>query len=220
MNMEIVEALRLIDSFSTDSLRDRIAELESKFSSKRLPEVADLLRAENINTNTVTAAFQIKRSAAQISVVIHTVGILVSLPHILEAGEFVESLSLGAGNTGRDFDPITNTRVAEFKFIEWQGGSEAIRQNNAFYDFFALAEHNSNRNRFLYLLGTNDALRFLRGNRSLKSVLSKNQTVRDRFLTRYSDTYKVVSDYYNAKQSRVNIIDLRQLIPSMWSGGI
>lgn len=43
------------------------------------------------------------------------------LPHILEPDERVESVSLGAGNTGRDFDLETNVRVAEFKFIHWRG---------------------------------------------------------------------------------------------------
>jgi hypothetical protein len=36
--------------------------------------------------------------------VIHAVGILTALPHILEHDERIETLSLGAGNTGRQFD--------------------------------------------------------------------------------------------------------------------
>jgi hypothetical protein len=32
-------------------------------------------------------------------------------------GEQVEKVSLGAGNSGREFDRETNYRVAEFKFV-------------------------------------------------------------------------------------------------------
>ena len=52
-----------------------------------------------------------KRLAGQINVTIHALGILMCLPHILEPDERVESVSLGAGNTGRDFDLETNVRV-------------------------------------------------------------------------------------------------------------
>lgn len=54
--------------------------------------------------------------------IMHAAGIMVALPWILESGEIVESLSLGAGNTGRDHDLETNRRIAEFKFIDWRGG--------------------------------------------------------------------------------------------------
>lgn len=161
-----------------------------------------------------------KRVAAQINVIIHAVGILVSLPHILTEHETVESLSLGAGNTGREFDLTTDKRVAEFKFIEWQGGPESIRQNSLFYDFFTLAEHESTRRRFLYLLGTDKALRFLRGNRSLRSVLSKNRKINDQFIARYDNEFTVVSDYYKAKRDQVELVDLQKLIPSIWGAGV
>jgi hypothetical protein len=77
-----------------------------------------------------------------VNVAIHALGILLALPEILEVlevGEVVEELSLGAGNTGRAFDLVTNVRVAEFKFIKWRGGAEAIRQNGLFVDVFHLA---------------------------------------------------------------------------------
>ncbi|WP_283814259.1 hypothetical protein [Bradyrhizobium aeschynomenes] len=44
---------------------------------------------------------------------------MLCLPHILEEGEIVDYVSLGAGNTGRPFDLETNRRIAEFKFIHW-----------------------------------------------------------------------------------------------------
>jgi len=58
------------------------------------------------------AAGLIKQLAGQINVVIHALGILLCLPHILRPGEVIEYVSLGAGNTGRAFDLETNLRVA------------------------------------------------------------------------------------------------------------
>ena len=53
---------------------------------------------------TAPAALLVKRSAGQINVIVHAVGILVALRKILEPGELVQSLSIGAGNTGRAHD--------------------------------------------------------------------------------------------------------------------
>ncbi len=218
--MDILDALRLVESFSTSSITNRISVLEFDLRTKKQSDIVERLLKENIDNQLVQAAFKVKRVAAQINVIIHAVGILVSLPHILAVDETIESLSLGAGNTGREFDLTTDKRVAEFKFIEWQGGSESIRQNSLFYDFFTLAEQESNRKRFLYLLGTDEALKFLRGNRSLKSILNKNRTISDQFVFRYSNEFNVVSDYYKAKRDCVEIVDLRKLIPTIWSNGV
>jgi len=54
----------------------------------------------------------------------------------LQSGEVVEQLSLGAGNSGKSFDLTTNQRVAEFKFIQWKGGSESARKREFFKDFY------------------------------------------------------------------------------------
>lgn len=219
--MDIPQALRIVQTFSADSLTNRIASLEFAFSSQSADGITKHLNAENIDSSLIEAGFEIKRSAAQINVIIHAVGIVVSLPHILQTGETVESLSLGAGNTGRKFDLITNLRVAEFKFIEWQGGSESTRQNTLFYDFFTLAEYDdSSRKRCLYLLGTDEALKFLQGNRSLKSVLSKNKTIRDKFYALYDNQFSVVSDYYKTKRDVVDILDLGSVIPSIWGAHV
>ena len=66
----------------------------------------------------------------------------------------IEYVSLGAGNTGRAFDLETNQRIAEFKFIHWQGGPESIRQNSLFKDFYEMAEYDTRKQKFLYVLGT------------------------------------------------------------------
>jgi hypothetical protein len=89
----------------------------------------------------LTAATDVKRLVGQINVMIHALGILLCLPHVLEGDENVQYLSLGAGNTGCPFDLETDRRVAEFKFINWRGGPESIRQNSVFKDLFMMAEH-------------------------------------------------------------------------------
>lgn len=149
-----------------------------------------------------------KRLAAQIDVTIHALGILMCLPHILEPGERVEYVSLGAGNTGRQFDLETDRRIAEFKFINWRGGSESIRQNSIFKDFFMLADSNSQKCKNLYLLGTAHALKFLQGGRSIKSVLSRGDKVQMLFFERFGDRYRKVTDYYHDHHNVVSIVDV------------
>ena len=80
------------------------------------------------------------------------------LPHILEPDERIEYVSLGAGNTGKAFDLETDRRNAEFKFINWRGGSEAIRENTLFKDFYLMAEHETHKLKFLYVLDTKHPL--------------------------------------------------------------
>jgi hypothetical protein len=129
-------------------------------------------------------------------------------PSTLEAGERVEYVSLGAGNTGREFDLETNLRAAEFKFIHWRGGSESIRQNSVFKDYVLLAEHPTKKRKHLYLLGTEHALKFLRGRRALSSVLSRNDKLQKMFSERFGDQFQTVRDYYAAHAGAVLIEDV------------
>lgn len=176
--------------------------------------IDDALTSEGIDEALLFAALRIKGVVGQIDVMIHAVGILVSLPYILDPTERVESLSLGAGNTGKDFDLETNKRVAEFKFIRWRGGSESIRQNQLFYDLFKLAEQETARRRCLYVIGKEHPLRFLNGRRALSSVLTKNQAIRDRFREKYGDRFAVASDYYDHVKDLVELCDLREAVPA------
>ena len=146
--------------------------------------------------------------AGQINVTIHALGILLCLPHILEVGETVEYVSLGAGNTGRQFDLETNLRVAEFKFIRWRGGPEAIRQNTTFKDFYLLGAHPTSKRKHLYLLGTEHALKFFEGGRALRSVLSRDQELGRMFFERFGERFRTVGDYYAVHGGEVKIEDI------------
>jgi hypothetical protein len=167
-----------------------------------------------VNGQTLTGAGVVKRLAGQIHVVIHALGILLCLPRILEEGERLEYVSLGAGNTGRNFDLETNARIAEFKFISWQGGPESVRQNSLFKDFFFLAEYEGSKRRYLYVLGTEYPLKFFNGNRALSSVLT-HRDVQKQFHSKCGDAYWTVREYYTQRKHLVTIEDVSPWIPEL-----
>lgn len=216
--MELVQAAKLIQTFENGSLTKQISTVENQFSHQGIEKIPDLLNRFSVSTETLDAALVIKKAAGQINVVIHTLGIMLSLPYILEKDEVVETLSLGAGNSGRDFDLETNKRVAEFKFINWQGGAEAIRQNQTFKDFFLLAENKTYKSKYLFLLNKDIPLRFFNGGRSLDSVFSRNKRLYDRFRSLYPDRFQKVKEYYDFKRDEVVISDLFDILPKEISG--
>ena len=175
--------------------------------------VETYLSQAGFSPDTLRAALEIKRIAGQVNVLVHAAGILASLPYILEPGERIESLSLGAGNTGKDFDLTTDRRVGEFKFIAWRGGPESIRQNQVFKDYLKLLWDETARRKQLFLTGTKEALAFLRGGRALDSVLSKDVHVKAKFSESYGDRFTKVGDFYRFVESKVEVIDLRQIVP-------
>lgn len=188
--LDLYTAMKIVEGFSSgQSLTARISSLESSLAMKEAKALDRLLVEEGVTDSIIHAALKIKKAAGQINVIIHAAGIVLSLPYILEPDEKIQSLSLGAGNTGRDFDLETSTRVAEFKFITWRGGPESIRQNSVFIDLFCLAEHDTGRKRCLYVVGKEKPIRFLNNRRAIRSVLSKNQAVSQRFYEKYGDKY-------------------------------
>lgn len=179
------EALRSMLAFAAQGdLGLRIAALEAELSGAAVEGIDAVQLRHNASNEALQGALTVKSLAGQVNVTIHALGIVAALPHILEPGEIVEDVSLGAGNTGRSFDLETDRWVAEFKFIRWRGGAESIRQNGVFIDLFRLAETKTERMKFLYLTGLEHPLRFLNGARNLNSVLSKNSAVHERFAIR------------------------------------
>lgn len=212
---ELVTAIAALEQFSGSSgLTSRISELESGLRGLNGPAVASHLLGDGVENQTLIGALAVKVMAGQINVVVHALGILLALPAILEEGEIVEDLSLGAGNTGHNFDLETNRRIAEFKFITWQGGPESIRQNALFVDLYHLAEAETDKLRQLYVTELAHPLRFLSGGRSMKSILSKHGFVAEEFFARYGDRYRVARDYWNDVKDRVDLVDVSKLVPS------
>lgn len=214
--MDISESLDKIENFQmNNTLKNIISTFENDLKSKTLTEIEGSLQNLNFDSRIYDAAVQIKKVTSQIDVTIHAWGILCALPSILEPNEKIEYLSLGAGNTGKQFDLSTNKRVAEFKFINWQGGPESIRQNGIFKDFYNLVENgDDNRKRCLYVLNTEIPLKFLNGRRSMKSILSRNQKLKNDFESKYGDI-EHICQYYNKFKHMVEIIDIKEHIPEI-----
>lgn len=215
---DLKTAVETLTSFCGEhTLTKRIAGLQKDMTGLSALELSAYLAEQDLRDTVLDSALTLKAAAAQISVIIHATGILLALPFLLEPDETIEYVSLGAGNTGKEFDLETDRMVAEFKFTNWQGGSESIRQNQLFKDFFYLAEYQGNKRRCLYVVGKAHPLKFLRGHRALTSVLSKNETLRSTFFGRYGDRFSVVSEYYSEAKNRVEIHDLGTLVPSFQS---
>lgn len=216
---ELGDAVRSLQSFALPGdLTARIAGLEWELAGKERSAAVSTLADERVTSAMLAGAVAVKRVAGEINVAIHALGILLALPHVLEPHERIESLSLGAGNTGRSFDLETDRQVAEFKFIAWRGGAEAIRQNGLFIDIFRLALAETDRRKVVYLTGLDHPLRFLRGRRALGSVLSKSSSAAARFHEAYGDRYAVVADYWRDVSATVELVDLLPLLPVL--GGL
>ena len=213
--LAIAEAIHLLQTFRGADLTETICRIEKSLKGVSATGYEAVLTTSGAKAEVLGAAGLVKRLAGQINVVIHSLGILLCLPHILRSDERIDYVSLGAGNTGRAFDLETNIRVAEFKFIHWQGGPESIRQNALFKDFYELAEYEMQKEKFLYVLGTEYAEKFLGGGRALSSVLTRNETLRKNFIGKYGEQYRTVRDYYLPRKGNVVIQDVRPFVPEL-----
>jgi hypothetical protein len=214
------DAVRRLEQFQGTSLTDRLARYERQFQGADRDGAARLCAGAQIDGSLLTAATTVKQLAGQINVVIHAAGILTALPSILEPGEVVESLSTGAGSTGKEFDLETDRRVAEFKFITWRGGPESIRQNQLFKDFFYLSEADTTKRRELYVMGLAHPLKFLQSQRSLSSVMSRNARLAADFLQLYGDRFRVAREYYEHRKDRITLLDLSPIVPELANGSL
>lgn len=214
-DVDVVEAIRLLSTFGGKGLGARIAELEWQARGCDRTGCLAMLGESGVTAQLLAAACVIKGAVGQINVVIHTLGILLLIPKILEEDEHIDYVSLGAGNTGRVFDLETNRRVAEFKFINWRGGAEAIRQNSLFKDFYLLAEHDTAKRKELYVLDLTYPKQFLRGGRALGSVLSRNVKLKAQFEAKYGGRFRKVSDYFQFRQHDVKLVDASALVPEL-----
>lgn len=217
MKSALDTAAATLEAFRETSLREAIARIEGKCQNAAHSIFGDLLKEQKITTDTLDAALLIKWQSRQINEIVHAAGILLALPHILETGEVVESVSLGAGNTGRGFDLCTDRRIAEFTFINWQGGPEVIRQNKILKDFFFLAEAPSPKRKELYTIGTEHPLRFFESRRSLAPILKGNRKLGDAFKSTYGERFSKVREYYEHRRNEVQLRDVGAIVPQFRS---
>ena len=214
--MELAEGLAAFRGFCGADLTQTLSRAEAALRGTTSNDLQLALADLRATHDAIAGAGELKRIAGQVNVAIHALGILLCLPHILEADEPVTYVSLGAGNTGRAFDLETDRRVAEFKFIKWRGGPESIRQNALFKDFFLLAEHTTSKRKYVYLLETERPLRFLNGGRALSSVL-KDARLAEAFRAKFGDQYRIVRDYFRPRQDVVTIQDVSSWLPGLGS---
>lgn len=211
----IDDAIKQTERFRGISLAQTIADIEARLAGTVKNEVTAVNNSLHLDKALITSAAQVKRASAQIDVIIHAAGILYTLPRILEDGEIVESLSLGAGNAGSDFDLVTDRRIAEFKFIHWQGGSEAVRKKTFFEDYFKLIRTQSRKIKYFYLLNTEIPLRFLKGKSKILRMLDRNRRLANDFQRLYGDKFQTVGEYYSMHQGQVQFINLLDIAPDL-----
>jgi hypothetical protein len=216
----VVEAIQLLQAFRGPDLTRTICQIEESVKGVSSENYSGILITSGVKAEILAAAGLIKQLAGQINVVIHALGILLCLPHILRPGEIIYYVSLGAGNTGRAFDLETSLRIAEFKFIHWRGGPESIRQNALFKDFFEMAEYETTKEKYLYVLGTEHAEKFLKSGRALSSVLTRNESLRRKFTNKFGDCYRTVRDYYLPRKELVVIQDISPFVPHLVAAAI
>jgi hypothetical protein len=213
--LPLADAIHLLQTFRGADLTRTIDQIEKSLKGASADSYAAVLTTSGAKAEVLGAAGLIKQLAGQINVVIHALGILLCLPHILRPGEIIGYVSLGAGNTGRAFDLETNQRIAEFKFIRWQGGPESIRQNALFKDFYEMVEHSSEKDKFLYVLGTEHGEKFFNSGRAMSSILSRHVKLRNEFNEKFGDRYRTVRDYYEPRKGLVVIQDVSPFVPEL-----
>ena len=200
MNDDLALAFHKLRNYFGDDLSTRVTVLEHHFSGGKLETLDDLLGRKKLTADLLHSARPIKRATGQIHVVIHALGILLSLPSVLEKGEIIEQLSSGLATR-----PAVTT-IWIFTFIDWKGRDSA-RQDKLFKDFFLLAEADTQKKRCLYVNSRDGAIKCLSGGRLCKSLLGRNALTGSRFTTQYPDTMRVC-DYFRQRESLIAIIQL------------
>jgi len=218
--ISLLKAAIAIQQFEKDSLTSRISFIENKLAGGDSNTCESVYPSLGITPALLESAIAFKRTAGQINVLVHSIGILLALPQILGNDEIIEYLSLGAGNSGRPFDLETNNRIAEFKFIHWQGGAETIRQNSLFKDFYLLAEYETTKQKYLYVLGTKYPLKFLTSGRSIESVMIQNKKLWEGFQKQYGSRFKKVGEYFEYRISVVQLKDIAESVPEFGNEAI
>lgn len=103
-NLKSLNLVSALARFTGPDLTTTLSRLEAAVQGVTASDCAGFLEEAGAGREALDAAAELKRQAGQINVTIHALGILLCLPHLLEPGERVEYVSLGAGNAGRAFD--------------------------------------------------------------------------------------------------------------------
>lgn len=215
----LMQAVARIQQFSKGSLAAPIGDLERRLLTKTRQDVPTILSQANVNPDLLASALVLKQAARQVNELVHATAIALALPHILADGEMIEETSLAADASGKQFDLVTDRRIAEFKFNVWQGKGERPRQKMLFKDFYNLSESDSGKKKYLYVINADIPLRFLRGKSKIDNVL-KDSALLAVFRSRYPTTFNQVGQYYECMKDRVVIMDIGLILPALLQLGI
>ncbi len=213
--MGLEDATKQIEKFKGISLADRISDLEKTIENEKVEGVRRLIQEQNLDRYFLSAASAVKRASAQIDVVIHAVGIIYSLPYILDKDEHIVRASIGASSASGEYDLETDRRLAEFKFSKWQGSGDAVRKKTLFEDFVKLAIAETSKEKYLYILDSSVPIRFLRGNSFVLRLLDRNNGVREKFIAAFGDKYQKVNEFHSAFENEIKLVDLIGLVPGI-----
>lgn len=215
MQQGIEQAASNIEEFRRPSLSQKIGNMQAALAGANSSSLPTLLSQFHIDQTLLISAASIKKASAQIDVVIHTLGIMYSLPLILEPDEVVQVACLGADNSGGDFDLETDRRVAEFKFIAWQDSGNAVRNKTLFEDYVKLALYSGPKHRFIYLLDLKVAQAFLGGRSSVDRILDRNARLHRKFIEEFGSRYSTVGDFCRDYCTKISLVDLGELVPDL-----
>jgi hypothetical protein len=203
------KALKIVLDFKSDSLINKLNQLKSETIGKTKKELTDNIPLYN-------AALLVKKASSQINEIVHAVGILNSLPRILEENEIITDLSLASGASGEGIDLVTDKRVAEFKFATWQeGGSKnGMRKRQVFADYINLTILETNKKKELYVVSSESIKKYFQGKSKWKKVLSKSGGLD----IKYAEFLKqkgiketeYIRDIYS--RSEIEIFDIEQIL--------
>lgn len=209
----------LLDFLDATPLTASIAQLEFALDGLAAEEVLPVLAKQGVTVDLLRAGLEARALFGRIDDLIHAAAISLALPHLLEPGETLRRPSLGAGNDpSRPYDVETDRRIAEFKFSGWKG-SDAMRKRQLFKDLVHLAAAPADGRRVeLYVTGARP-IRFLNTTRSTAAwaLNGGSDTTRDLFVERFGDLVVTISEFARGAGARVQIIDLEQRLPHLFS---
>lgn len=215
--MELTDAVAVLAEFlDAGTLTETIAGLEGRLEGLSGPQAEKAGTEAGFTGELLAVALTVSAAFGRINDVIHAAAIVQALPQILEPGERIANRpSLAAGNDpSRPFDLQTTARAAEFKLSRWKG-ADAMRQRQTFKDLVLLAADFDIAKADLYVVGP-EPKRFLHTSRSTAGwALSRTPSVAARFAERFGPLTMAIADFTADHAAHVNIVDLREILPSL-----
>ena len=83
-----------------------------------------------------------------------------------------------------------------------------------------LVEHPTEKQKFLYVLGTEHVDNFLNGGRAISSELGRNVKLGKEYTEKYGNRYRKVRDYYLARKDLVVVQDVSSFVPELVAASV